>query len=320
MGVGLVLNDRYEMFAELGRGGTSIVYLAKDLKLGGCVAVKCIQHRRNEDFDNTLQNEIATLSDLDHPNIPKIISHMYTDTHLYLVMEYINGESLDRKIEVEGPQKEFNLIRWGISLCEILHYLHTAKEYPIIYCDMKPQNIILVNQEPKLIDYGIAKVCDQSICTSKAIGTAGYAAPEQYFPDNKKISPATDIYSMGATFYKAATGVTLKPKRNHFQPIHSIATGISVEFEAIIEKCLDMDPDKRYKSALELKRAFENLKEIKVQKTVKRSKQIVLIAASLCLSVFFGMISIVGYMGMHQTLNQTTKTTEAPGEVTVETF
>lgn len=294
-----VLEERYKLIKEIGKGGTSVVYLAKDLQLGRYWAVKCISTDQNDNFDNAIKKEVDLLSSLNHPDIPRIVQYIKTDSHIYVVMDYINGITLDEKLKSEGVQDEECVILWARGLCDILTYLHTAKTCPIIYCDLKPRNIMVVDNRPKLIDFGIAKMCDQQVPTvGKAIGTDGYAPPEQYRNGSNILRPSSDMYSLGATMYKLLTNVTLKKPNKPFKNINKYNPNISEELEQIIYKCLKNNPLERYQTALELKEDLDKLRTICHEPRERVIKQITITAASLFLALFFTSMSVFGYHSM----------------------
>lgn len=248
----IILDERFELVAELGRGGASTVYLAKDLQLGRYWAVKAIlKNQSHQNYERFLE-EVSLLSTLDHPDIPRIVQTIERDAFLYVVMDYINGVSLDKEIELKGNLKEDQVIHLGIKLCEILEYLHTVSDTPIIYCDLKPKNIMMVNDQPKIIDLGIAKKCASHVPVTEYLGTLGYAAPEQYKNGSHLLTPATDIYALGNTLYKCLTGQIFE---NAF-----ILTGT---LKNVVKRCLNKNPKDRYQSARVLKEELKRIKEIK---------------------------------------------------------
>ena len=142
--------------------------------------------------------EASLLSKLDHPMIVDIVDIITTDKYIYVVMDYVEGVSLDKVIREEGPQSEENVQDWTMQICDALDYLH-KQDPPIIYRDMKPSNIMLrPDGYVKLIDLGVAREYkDQSKKDTIAFGTEGYAPPEQY--GKAQTDPRADIYALGAT-------------------------------------------------------------------------------------------------------------------------
>ncbi len=291
---GEILDERYQLVCEIDSGGTSIVYLAKDLQLNRHWAIKCLSIEKNNVFDDAFQKEVDLLSKLEHPLIPRIVQYIKTPTHVCLVMDYINGISLKKKLEKEGVQREEDVTRWAIGLCEILHYLHTAKEYPIIYCDLKPNNIMISNNQPKLIDFGTAKMCKPDCkYEGQPIGTEGYSAPEMYRKGSNILTPATDIYSLGATLYKSLTGIA--PEINKpYEKISKYNTSVTEEMEQIIYKCLNRDPKLRYQTMNEVKKELIKHQKICNVPRLRVIKQIAMTATSFLLAIMFTTISLYG--------------------------
>src|SRR4051812_6610724 len=162
----------------------SIVYLAMDNRLNKSLVVKDIRKRsssNNELLINSLIVEANMLKVLDHGALPKIYDIIESDGDIYVVMDYIEGESLKEKLKREKTIPVNQVIDWARQLSEVLEYLHTRKPYPIIYRDMKPDNIMLTPEgKIKLIDFGIAREFKVENSTDTTnLGTKSYAAPEQ---------------------------------------------------------------------------------------------------------------------------------------------
>lgn len=244
--IGKVLEGRYDILAEIGKGGNSIVYLARDIKLGSYWAVKY--------FKEKVGKEINVLLKLNCPDIPRIVDIIKEPEEYYIVMDYINGITLKRKVMYEGMQKENDVVIWGIMLCDILDFLHNNGKCNIIYGDLKPENVILtLNGRIKLIDFGNASTLKKGHRTIDFFnGTRGYAAPEQYPDGSNLIDERTDIFSLGATLSYLTTKKITKR-------ICDVNPLISPEFEKIITKCMEKDPEKRYDSMKTLKVDLQNL-------------------------------------------------------------
>jgi len=220
--IGTIIDDRYEILKEIGRGGMSVVYLAMDNRLNKSLVVKDIrkrQHSNNELLINSLIVEANMLKKLDHGALPKIYDIIESSGDIYVVMDYIEGESLKERLKRDNviPQKE--VLDWAKQLANVLGYLHTRQPHPIIYRDMKPDNVMLTPEgKIKLIDFGIAREYKTENSTDTTnLGTKAYAAPEQI--SGKQTDARTDIYSLGVTLYHLATGKSLTEPPFEMKPI-----------------------------------------------------------------------------------------------------
>ena len=245
-----ILNDRYRIIKTLGQGGMSKVYLAENIKLGTLWAIKEIS-RDNEAGINLLA-EPDILKNLDHPALPRVFDIIENDKYIYIVVDYIEGTSLETKLAASGAFSERLVIDWAKQLCNVLGYLHEHKPYPIIYRDMKPSNIILTESGSlKLIDFGIAREYKSHLSNDTVyIGTRGYAAPEQY--GSGQTSVATDIYSLGVTLYQLLTGRSPNAPPYEIKPVRQYDQNLSAGVERVIKKCTRQDPAERYQSASEM--------------------------------------------------------------------
>ena len=208
--VGQIIDGKYEILKEVGKGGMSRVYLAMDQRLNKQWAVKEIQKRgRDENNEYVIQSAIAEanlIKSLDHPSIVRITDIIENDDVIYIVEDYIEGETLASILKREGEQPQERVIEWAIQLCEALQYLH-SRTPAIIYRDMKPGNVMLRPEGTiKIIDFGIAREYKaENLEDTTCLGTRGYAAPEQ-FGGKGQTDARTDIYCLGATLYHLLTG------------------------------------------------------------------------------------------------------------------
>lgn len=257
MQIGDFFNGRYVIERILGQGGMGTVYLARNINTDTFWAIKEINRREGSGIE--LPAEPKLLKKLDHPALPVLFDILEQDGKLYLISDYINGMSLDKKLEAEGRFAEEIVVDWAIQLCKALDYLHTLQPNPIIYRDMKPSNIILAaNGILKLIDFGIAREYKTGSDTDTVyIGTRGYAAPEQY--GTGQTSALSDIYSLGVTLYQLLTGKSPIEMPHGLIPIRFYDASLSVGLESIIMKCTNENPDERYQSAAELILQLERL-------------------------------------------------------------
>src|SRR5690625_5042017 len=144
--IGQEVDGRYEILKEIGRGGMSIVYLAMDNRLNKSLAVKDIRKRQSSNHEillNSLVVEANMLKKLEHPALPRIYDIIESKDDIYVVMDYIEGESLKEKLDREHAFPPDKVIAWAKQLADVLGYLHNQQPHPIIYRDMKPDNIML---------------------------------------------------------------------------------------------------------------------------------------------------------------------------------
>ena len=292
-----LLDDKYEIIREIGRGGMSVVYLARDVRLGKLWAVKEI---KNEDGDgrelyiSMLKKEAQVIKNFDHPLLPRIVDIICTERSAYIVMDYIEGRSLQELLDAFGAQKQEDVVRWTMSLCEVLIYLHGMNP-PVIYRDMKPSNIMLKpDGNIKLIDFGISKESKEDTLN---VGTLGFAAPEQFGSEDGIIytDERTDIYSLGATMYALLTG---ERPGYEIRPVREIDTRISEGLERIILKCTKINPEDRYRSSEELLAHLKNYKKLEDDFRHTCIKNVLCFALVSFFSICFVFLSFVGYTGI----------------------
>lgn len=259
---GTILNRRYRIISILAQGGMGAIYRAFDENLGVQVAVKENLFLA-EEYARQFQREANILASLRHPNLPRVGDYFTVPGQgQYLVMDYIEGEDLRQRIERLGSLPEDEVIFIGIAICNALEYLHT-RQPPIIHRDIKPGNIKIAPEgQIVLVDFGLAKelLDDQRTSTGARAMTPGYSPPEQY--GMAPTDARTDIYSLGATLYAALTGVIpedgLARLTGHAEltPIRQLAPKVSRRLASVIEKALAVEPEQRYQSAAEFKRAL----------------------------------------------------------------
>lgn len=285
--IGDVIDGKYEILKEVGRGGMSIVYLAMDNRLNKQWAVKEIKKKgsnsQNQIVVQSLLAEANLMKGLDHPNLPRIVDIIDVGQTIWIVMDYIEGEPLDKILKHKGAQSQEAVIEWGRHLAEVLDYLHTRKP-PIIYRDMKPANIMLrPDGSIKLIDFGIAREYkENNSADTVSLGTKGYAAPEQ-FGGMGQTDARTDVYCLGVTLYHLVTGKNPCEPPYEIMPIRTIDPKLSSGLEVVIQKCTQMNPDDRFQSCAEVLYALEHLEEFDGRYRKKqKSKLAGFIAAAAC--------------------------------------
>lgn len=245
MNIGSIYFDKYKVIELLGQGGTSDVYLAENVKLGNFFAIK--KALKNDNRINLLA-EPNILKHLNHPAIPKIIDIEEDDEAIYIIEEYINGTHLKSFKCANQKIEEAQLVDWALQICNVLKYLHQRKPNPIIYRDLKPENIILMEDgQLKIIDFGIAREYkEESTNDTVPIGTRGYAAPEQYGIGQS--DERTDIFSLGMTLYYLLTNKNLSHPPHKIQLTEQLNIRASEKIIAIITRCCETLPSKRYQN------------------------------------------------------------------------
>ncbi len=261
---GTVIDGKYEILSKVGQGGMSVVYLALNRKAMKQWAIKEVRRDGVKDFEVVKQSLVAEtdmLKKLSHPNLPDIVDIIENDDSFFIVMDYIEGKPLSKRIEETGAQPEEFVVEWAKQLCDVLDYLHT-RQPAIIYRDMKPSNVMLKpDGSVCLIDFGTAREYKgTNIQDTTCLGTIGYAAPEQ-FGGQGETDARTDIYCLGATLYHLVTGHSPAEPPYEMHPIRYWDDRLSPGLEAIILKCIQKNPNDRYQSCAELKYALENMEE-----------------------------------------------------------
>ncbi|MBR4515222.1 MAG: serine/threonine protein kinase [Lachnospiraceae bacterium] len=303
---GTILDGKYEIWKEVGRGGMSIVYLARDKRLNKQWAVKEIKNdgsKSTETLLKGLEREANILKNVDHPVLPRIVDIIDQNGVIYVVMDFIEGVTISDRLKEEGAQPQELVIEWGLQLASALDYLHNMKP-PVIYRDMKPSNVMIKPEGGvKLIDFGTAKeyVIENNADTT-ALGTRGYAAPEQ-FGDSKghgiyNTDARTDIYNLGATLYHVVTGMNPCEPPYEIKPIREWNPKLSSGLEKILLKCTQPNPDDRYQSCKELMYALEHYRELDDEYRKKDKKSLALFTGAVVLSLICGGVALYGRKGI----------------------
>ena len=248
---GMILNDKYEIIEQIGRGGTFDVFLARDTRLNLKWAVKVTRSNSTVSIQSA-KCEAEMLKELDHPLIPKLAEAYSVEDKTVIVQEYIHGMTLERIVESYGAQSVEKVVDWTRQICNVIGYLHSL-EPAHIYRDVKPANFIL---EPsgrlRIIDFGIMRTYkDGQTSDTCCLGTNGYAAPEQ-FGGRGQTDPRTDIYAIGITMYRLLTGQNVCERSFLLNPIEKNEPGIPSGLAYIINKCTQFNPRERYNSCDEL--------------------------------------------------------------------
>ena len=267
--IGSLLSGRYRIVQLVGKGGFGAVYKALDERFQGqrVVAIKELSDSQVSPSEKAqalqdFRQEANLLVQLSHPNLPNVSDFFEEGGKAYLVMEFIEGETLEKKQdEAGGPLDEALVMGWALQLCNVLHYLHT-RPHPIIFRDMKPSNVMVTrDREIKLIDFGIARFFKATVTKDTTLlGSQGYAPLEQY--GRGQSDARSDIYALGATLYDLLTkevpadSPTRRVNPQAFEPPRQLIPAISPATEAIVLKAMEEEPRDRFQSAAEMYQAI----------------------------------------------------------------
>lgn len=296
LSIGSVVDGKYKILSEIGHGGMSVVYLAINVRANKTWAIKEVRKDGVSDYEVVRQGlvvETEMLKKLNHPHLPSIIDVIDGDDSFLIVMDYIEGKSLQSLLKHGGAQEPERVIEWAKQLCDVLGYLH-SRTPPIVYRDMKPANVMLKpNGDVTLIDFGTAREYkSQNVADTTCLGTRGYAAPEQ-FGGRGQTDARTDIYCLGATIYHLLTG------HSPCEPPYEIkALGywnpkfIGSGLEKLVAKCTRQNPSERYQNCAELMYALEHIHDADDATMRKRRRMWGSFIGSLVVMVggIFGML------------------------------
>jgi serine/threonine protein kinase len=265
--VGSIIDNRYKIVQHIATGGMGAIYKGEDTRLNTMVAIKeMLDFFKNPD-DRTyatqrFREEALILADLRHSNIPRVTDNFVCNNRYYLIMDFIDGKNTEQLIRENGGKglPVERVIKWAVQVCDVLYYLHSRSPV-IIYRDMKPSNIMIVEDDRViLIDFGIARHFTPRR-PGTMIGTHGYAPPEQYKGNTE---PRSDIYAFAATIHHLLSGndPTAGVPFN-FKPLSSYRSGISPQLEQVLQKALENRVENRFSTALAMKEAFIATPEFK---------------------------------------------------------
>lgn len=338
-----IITSTYEIIKEIGSGGGGVVYLAEHKRLGVKVVLK-IDKRSPSTPVERLRQEVDTLKELRHPFIPQVYDYFVMDSRAVTVMEYIEGESLDRPLKRGVRFQQSDVIRWAIQLLSALDYLHSPthgeEKKAYVHSDIKPANIMCDSSgNAHLIDFNISKAIDDSIILGRS---PGYASPEHYGLDystsalstegnetelirnadgisttatmGKNVSRKTptpdvrsDIYGVGATLYHFISG--RRPDKSAVAVLPLAPDEASPEIRKIISKAMNPNPDFRYQTAAEMREAFLRIRETDIR-TKKYRDQVNLARGAVSVLMIAGILSTIAGLGRMQTAEKWQNLTE----------
>lgn len=269
---GDLINNRYKILEIMGQGGMGTLYRALDENLGVEVALKENLFTTDE-YARQFKLEAVLLANLRHENLPRVSDHfVIKDQGQYLVMDYIEGEDLRERMDRIGTLSAHEMIVIGATICDALSYMH-AQTPPVLHRDLKPGNV-KITPEGKifLVDFGLAKVAHgtRATTTGARAMTPGYSPPEQY--GGARTDERSDVYSLGATLYAAATGfipedsLARTMEQDELTPVRKRNPKVSRRLANVIEKTLEVHPDDRYQTAEELKKALRGSRRTTIRR------------------------------------------------------
>ncbi len=283
--------SQYLVEKEIGRGGLGIVYQARALEYDLTVAVKQAGLEPITDEKLRVQvraqqkHQLNALGPLDHPNVSKVYDQFSDDAHEYLVMEFLQGSTLQKilyqTLDQERLLEESRVIGWALQVLDGLEYLHNQPQ-PIIHRDLKPDNLFL-NRDGRvvMVDFGLMKQqidrkhAGPTSDITHAMGTVEYAPLEQYAESGSRTDTRTDLYSLGATLYHLLAG-RLPPRAvdrlmtasmvetlaKRPPSLRKINPTVGIRTEQIIFKAMEIDPKERYHDARDMRKHFNPRRRI----------------------------------------------------------
>src|SRR6266480_7915452 len=267
-----LLHARYTIVSQVGTGGFGAVYKAKDTLFSHrLVAIKemnqdGLSSRELSEATAAFEREALLLSDLTHPNLPRIHDHFSEHGRSYVVMDYIAGDTLEDYLDTLIQRLPVEMVlEIGIQLSTVLDYLHNHQP-PIIFRDVKPANIMrTADNHVYLIDFGIARHFKPGKAKDTIpLGSRGYAAPEQY--GKAQSTPQTDIYGLGATLHQLLTGDDPSLKLFRFEPVKLRNSPISAQLNALLKQMVEMEMGKRPATMTDVR---EQLQQFLAQQTAQ---------------------------------------------------
>jgi phosphate/phosphite/phosphonate ABC transporter binding protein len=276
---GTILQGRYRVVGPLGQGGMAAVYRVWDMRLNAPLALKEMMPQPGLDeatlaqLRRQFEQEASILANLSHPFLVDVTDYFEEGGNDYLVMKFVEGESLADCIAREGALPEDQVLAWADHLLAALDYCHGQG---VIHRDIKPQNVIIRSDgHAVLVDFGLVKLWDpgdpRTRTAMRGMGTPEYAPPEQYAAQAAHTDPRSDIYGLGATLYHALTGqipmeagermAALSP----FLGVRDLNPRVSAQTDAAVSRAMELPVPGRFRSAAEMRAALQG--DTSVQQT-----------------------------------------------------
>jgi serine/threonine protein kinase len=267
---GQILQDRYRIDALLGEGGMGAVYKAYDTRLKISVALKemvpqpGLDEHTLDQLHQQFEQEATVLAPLSHPHLVRVGDYFEESGNTYLVMDFVEGESLIDIIAEKGALPEAQVLAWALQLLDALTYCHSRN---VIHRDIKPQNVIITPEgRAVLVDFGLVKLWDpddpHTKTVMRGIGTPEYAPPEQYSSHEGHTDPRSDLYGLAATMYHALAGepplgaAERMAEPELFIPVREMAPDVSQRTSIAIMRAMALARSQRWRSAKEMAEAL----------------------------------------------------------------
>jgi serine/threonine protein kinase len=262
-------SGRYVVEKVLGQGGMGAAVLARDTRVSNkrvvikeLVSENTDPKQHQEDVHN-FEREVETLANLDHPLIPTVTDSFQEDSHYFMVQEYAAGENLEDRMErVNQPMAEHEALTYASQVLDILEYLEQQSP-PIVHRDIKPANIIIGAKDKRahLVDFGIARSAVAAPGAKRkqttALGTPGYAPPEQY---QGNADARSDLYALAATLHHILTN---RDPRNYppfvYPPVRTLNSKLTPDIERVLERALKINANERYQNAAAMKHDIDEI-------------------------------------------------------------
>lgn len=301
---GTILNHTYQVLYPIGSGGLGEIYLGYHRNLQKYVIIKKVKDHCTSILNNRI--EVDILKSLHHTYLPQVYDFIQIDDGIFTVMDYIPGHDMKYYLDAGYQFSEEQVVLWMKQMCQVLDYLHTRTPC-IIHCDIKPGNIMITEEgNICLIDFNISLDGENN---KELVGLSSfYASPEQVKKaeykmrygsgDQVKMDERTDIYSMGAVFYYVMTGIRPNVREGNPLPLSDTEHLYSEALANIVDKAMEENPAKRFRSAAKMLDALEH-QEVwgKEYRKLSRAGTVLDLIAG-CLGVLLVCLVVLGYRGM----------------------